>query len=380
MSAPQSRDAALLAAIQQRLDGSDPVALTNFAWFAARAGRTESALAASRRAAALPGAPRAAWRALERLAIGRTDGLTLVAAVGTPRPHTGHEGSPLMAAIAAHRQAALAVAEACYHAALGDDTLAPEAWNGLAVLHEQRAEWVPADEAWERSLSVGARVAAVHNRALAWLRRNQLERCRETLGRHAELVGGSAPLLFLLGYTALLSGDAALARVSIERALQFEPHLARGQFTLGLVHERLGDPEAALAATRRGLLMSPWYLPQVWLLEPQPGQLVELPATDPQSVSGGGMEEVLLDLGRSLLGSGHLGESIAVFDQVLLRDAGHTAALFHRGVVLAKLRRYGEALQDWQVVGETAGDSALAEASRRHAESARQLARLFAGG
>ncbi|HRP08240.1 MAG TPA: tetratricopeptide repeat protein, partial [Gemmatimonadales bacterium] len=326
----------MLAAIQQRLDGSDPVALTNFAWFAARSGRMEPALAAARRAAALPRAPRAAWRALERLAIGRTDGLTLAAPAAAARPHSAHEGSPLVAAVAAHRQAALAVAEACYHAALQDGAHAAGAWNGIAVLHEQRGELSQADEAWNNSLIELPQVAAVHNRALAWLRRGHPEQCRETLGHHSGLVGDSAPLLFLLGYAAFLGGDAALARVSIERALQCDPELARAQFTLGLVHERLGNPDAALAATRRGLLMSPWYLPQVWLLAPsRAGALVEIPATDPQTVTAAGMEEVLLDLGRSLLGNGHLGESIAVFDQVLLRDAGHTAALFHRGVVLA---------------------------------------------
>src|SRR5690606_23648561 len=165
------------------------------------------------------------------------------------------------------------------------------------------------------------------------------------------------------------------------RALEFDADMVRAQFTLGLVHERLGNPDEALAATRRGLLMSPWFIPQVWLLEPRPGlSLVELAATEPQSMSGTEMESVLLDLGRSLLGSGHLGESIAVFDQVLLRDPGHTAALFHRGVVLAKLRRYGEALQDWESVRVTGSDTAIVAASQRHAESARRLARLFAAG
>src|SRR5690606_16879822 len=147
MSSTRSRDAALLAAIQQRLDGSDPVALTNFAWFAARSGRIEPALGAARRAAALPGAPRSAWRALERLATGRTDGLTLVAAQESARSHSGHEGSPLVAAVAAHRQAALAVAEACYLAAFQDQSLTASAWNGLAVLHEQRGELPAADQA-----------------------------------------------------------------------------------------------------------------------------------------------------------------------------------------------------------------------------------------
>jgi tetratricopeptide (TPR) repeat protein len=380
MVAPRPRDAALLSALRRRLDGADPVALTNFAWFAARIGQVAPALDAARRAAALPGAPRAAWRALERLAIGRTDGLVLATVLAESSPRNEHLASPLAAAVAAHRQEAHAVAEACYHAASADPALAAAAWNGLAVLHEQREERVAADQAWQRSL-VHPRAATVHNRALAFLRRGEAQAGRELLAAHAELVGGSAPLLFLMGYTALLAGDAPLARLSIERALALEPDLARAQFTLGLVHERLGRPADALAATRRGLLMSPWYLPQVWLLEPQPGgPLTELAAAEDPSTAGGQAEAVLLALGRSLLEAGHLGESLAVFDQVLLRHPSHTSALFHRGVVLAKLRRYQEALEDWHLVEQADPTHDLAAATRRHAESARRLATLFATG
>ena len=377
MAAPRPRDAALLSALRQRLDGADPVALTNFAWFAARTGRLEPALDAARRAAALPGAPRAAWRALERLAIGRADGLVLATADTEPTARAEVLASPLAAAVSAHRQEAHAVAEACYHAAATDAVLAAAAWNGLAVLHEQREERSAADEAWQRALHE-PRPAAVHNRALALLRRGEAQAGREVLGAHAALVGNSAPLLFLLGYTALMAGDASLARLSIERSLTIEPDLARAQFTLGLVHERLGRPDEALAATRRGLLMSPWYLPQVWLLEPHlGGALIEMAATDDPSAEGAEAEAVLLTLGRSLLEAGHLGESLAVFDQVLMRHPAHTSALFHRGVVLAKLRRYHEALEDWQLVEQADPANDLAAASRRHAESARRLASLF---
>ena len=80
MVAPAPRDGATLNALRQRIDDSDPVALTNYAWFAARAGRIADALEAARRAASLPAAPRAAWRALERLAIGRSDGLLIATA------------------------------------------------------------------------------------------------------------------------------------------------------------------------------------------------------------------------------------------------------------------------------------------------------------
>jgi tetratricopeptide (TPR) repeat protein len=361
----------------QRIDPADPVALGNLAWFAARAGHPSEALGFARRAAALPGAPRATWRALERLAVGRTDGLVLASSSAPGHPSASLP-SPLAAAVAAHRQAAIAVAEACYHAALGDPTLAAAAWNGLGVLHEQRGERRAADEAWRHALDQPS-PTSTHNHALALLRRGDLPAARRAVAQGEVTMGGHAPLLFLAGYLAFLDGDPATASLTLERALAIEPDLARAQFTLGLVHQRLGRIDAALVAIRRGLLLSPWYAPQVWLLESQPGAMpVELAGSAPGEPGAGDTDAVMLALGRSLLEAGHLGEALALFDQVLLRRPEHTAALFHRGVVLAKLRRYQEALEDWDVVERAEPDGVLAAASRRHARSARQLAELFA--
>jgi tetratricopeptide (TPR) repeat protein len=378
MAAPRLRDPAVVAALSRRIDPADSVALTNFAWLVARAGHLEAGLRAARRAASLEGAPRASWRALERLAIGRTDGLVLATVSQTPVTADGEDhASRLAAAIAAHRRAALAVAEACYHAALADPTQAASASNGLAVLHEQRGELEAADAAWQQAMEVPA-IATIHNRALAWLRRGDRPRGRELLATHWSLVTTAAPLLFLEGYAALLDGDLASAREATEAALDLDPDLARAQFTLGLIYERLDRHADALAAIRRALLMSPWYLPQVWLLHPgTDAPVTELAAGEDHVGETTTSEDVLLSLGRSLLEAGHLGEALAVFDQVLLRRPAHTRALFHRGVVLAKLRRYAEALEDWQVVQEHDEGGTLASASARHAVSARRLADLF---
>lgn len=379
MAVSRPGPAGLVAALGRRLDPADPVALTNLAWFAARAGDLATALQLARRAAALPGAPRAAWRTLERLAVGRTDGLVL-AVPATHRPPPGSLPSPLAAAVAAHRQGASAVAEACYQTATADPTLASAAWGGLAVLHEQRGERLAADEAWRAALASPS-AAALHNRALALLRRGQLGAARTLLAEHEPRVAREAVLRFLVGFLALLDRDPAMASVALERTLELDPDLARAQFTLGLVYHQLGRLDAALVATRRGLLLAPWYVPQVWLLEAQPGATpVELAAGDEAGAGIGKSDEVMLALGRSLLEAGHLGEALALFDQVLARRPGHTAALFHRGVVLAKLRRYDEALEDWANVDRAEPEGPLAAASRRHARSARQLADLFAVG
>ncbi len=379
MATPEGPEAARIAALRRRLGAASPATLTNFAWFAARRGSDAAAIEAVREAVSQPGAPRAAWQTLERLVTGRTDGLLL-----TPASATRHApvdissgASALAAAVAAHREGALAVAETCYLAALAVSPLAAAASDGLAVLHEQRHEQDAANSAWQRAIAGGAPWAA-HNHALALLRRGEVPAARRAMAQALTTAAPAAALYALAGYAALLDGAAAEALSSLEVAVELEHDLARAHFTLGLAHDRLGHPAAALAATRRGLLLSPWYLPQVWLLTPVPGSPpVELPAGSERPGASDGTDEVLLALGRSLLETGHLGESLAVFDQVLVRDPAQPAALFHRGVVLAKLRRYDEALADWEAVDRTDPESPLGAMSRRHARSARQLAALF---
>jgi tetratricopeptide (TPR) repeat protein len=373
--APHSvRDAALIGALARRLNPADPVAQTNLAWFAARSGELEAALAAARRAAAVPGAPGTAWHTLERLAAGRTDGLLLVGAHGGSRSAALTPGIRLDAAVAAHRQGALAVAEVCYQAELAESPELGDAWNGLAVLHEQRGEHHAADAAWQRAL-VSPTLVAVHNRALALMRRGQGHAAQQYLVDHPLLRSSSAQLLALAGYLALLNDQPRQALPWLERAVGIDPHLARAQFTLGLVCDRLQLHQQSLVATRRGLLLSPWFMPQVWLLAISDGTVTEIPVAG--DGDGAATDDVLLALGRSLLETSHLGEALAVFDQVLRRLPSHPAALFHRGVVLAKLRRYSEALDDWHQVQVADPGGPLGAVSERHAESARRLADLF---
>ncbi|HEY4322098.1 MAG TPA: tetratricopeptide repeat protein [Gemmatimonadales bacterium] len=375
MPAARSRDAQIVAALGRRLAAADATTLTNFAWFAARRGAHPAALEAARRAVTHGDAPRAAWRALERLAAGRTDGMLLTADAAEPAAPEPPR-NPLAAAVSAHAQGQLAVAEACYLAALPQDALAAAASNGLAVLHEQRRERAAADAAWQHSVAEG-NVAGRHNQALAMLRRGLPHRARANLAPLVVGAGAPAVLRFLAGYAALADQDPHAAI-----AILTTPGLdesARAQFTLGLACERLGRHDEALVAIRRALLMSPWYAPQVWLLQATAdAALTEIPADLGESGALAHTADVLLSLGRSLLQTGHLGEALAVFDQVLTQQPSEPAALFHRGVVLAKLRRYGEALDDWERAGQADPASELGDASLRHARSARQLATLFA--
>jgi tetratricopeptide (TPR) repeat protein len=378
MPAARLRDAQVVAALGRRLGHADPTTLSNFAWFAARRGERGGALEAARAAAAMPNAPRAAWRALERLAAGHSDGM-LLADAGRENREPSSAGSPLAAAVAAHSQLEFAVAEACYRTALQHPPLASAAWNGLGVLHEQRRERAAADAAWQRSVAAG-NVAAMHNQALAMLRRGFPHRARVMLAPILENAGAPLSLRFLAGYAALNDQDPAAAMPIIAAVVADDPQSARAHFTLGLIYERLGRHADGLAAIRQALLLSPWYLPQVWLVEPAAHvPSIELPVDNGEPGTPAHTDDVLLSLGRSLLQTSHLAEALAVFDQVLMHQPSQAAALFHRGVVLAKLRRYEEALEDWEIVGRADPASELADASRRHARSARQLASLFAG-
>lgn len=378
MPAARLRDAQIVAALRRRLGPADAATLSNFAWFAARRGEQQVALESARSAVAMPDAPRAAWRALERLAAGRSDDLLLADAGGEDRGHASI-GNPLAAAVASHRQLELGVAEACYRAALQQPGQAAAAWNGIGILHEQRRERVAADSAWETAAAAG-NIAAIHNRALAALRRGLPHRARMLLAPIVAHPDAPASLRFLAGYAALNDQDPAAALPFIRGVIADDAESARAHFTLGLIHERLGEHAEALAAIRRALLLSPWYLPQTWLVEEHagtPAVELQVDATEPGAAAH--TDDVLLSLGRSLLQTAHLGEALAVFDQVLVNQPSQAAALFHRGVVLAKLRRYDEALEDWEVVSREDGSGELADASRRHARSARQLATLFAG-
>lgn len=381
MPAARLRDAQIVAALRRRLERADATTLTNFAWFAARRGERQAALDAVRAAVAMPQAPGAAWRALERLAAGHADGLLLTAA-GSDDRDAPHAGSPLAAAIAAHRGGEAPVAEACYRMAMQQPALASAAWNGLGVLHEQRRERAAADNGWREAVALGS-VAAAHNAALAMLRRGFPHRARTMLAPWLERADAPRSLMFLCGYAALSDQDPVAAMPLVAAVVAAEPDSARAHFTLGLTYERLGRHVDALAAIRRALLLSPWYVPQVWLLDGGKGAdspLVELPVEHEDASNATHTDDVLLSLGRSLLQMSHFGEALAVFDQVLVHQPSQAAALFHRGVVLAKLRRYEEALEDWEVVGRNDPESELGDASRRHARSARQLASLFAGG
>ncbi|MDH4131588.1 MAG: tetratricopeptide repeat protein, partial [Gemmatimonadota bacterium] len=101
--------------------------------------------------------------------------------------------------------------------------------------------------------------------------------------------------------------------------------------------------------------------------------LVDLLLADPYEL------RALLLLGRSLLDEGRPGRALEALDRLLKFNPGEDSALFHRGIALARLRRYREAVHAWEDVVRTDPAGAFAQAARHHARSARDLAHIFAG-
>jgi regulator of sirC expression with transglutaminase-like and TPR domain len=89
--------------------------------------------------------------------------------------------------------------------------------------------------------------------------------------------------------------------------------------------------------------------------------------------------DALLLLARALLDDQRPDRAIEALDRVLKFDPDHEAALFHRGVALARIRRYGDAVRAWERVVQVEPSGPYAQAARTHARSARDLAHIFAG-
>jgi len=146
---------------------------------------------------------------------------------------------------------------------------------------------------------------------------------------------------------------------------------------------RRGETQAALDAAQAALAMpaaprAAWRALECLAVDQVDAMLLTADDVEPAARAPSESAEALLSRGRSLLQSANLSGALSVFDQVLTQHPANAAARFHRGVVLAKFRRYDEALDDWEAVDRAAPTTDLREASRRHARSARQLASLFA--
>ncbi len=176
--------------------------------------------------------------------------------------------------------------------------------------------------------------------------------------------------------TALSQRLAAADPATLTNFAWFAARRGGMRLALEAARRAAGGPDAPAAARRAVERLSAGRTDGLLLcVTPPPAGATPSPAPSEADVAA----DTLLDQGRSLLAAGSLDQALVRFDQLLARDPAAMSALFHRGVVLAKLRRYREALHAWEAVGHADPHGPLGAMSRRHARSARELASLFRG-
>ena len=193
-----------------------------------------------------------------------------------------------------------------------------------------------------------------------------------------------ADILQLEGDIAADMGDVEAARESYEGALLLNPRFAQVHFNLGGIHEADEDWKLAERCYRAALEALPTFveaalaLARVYRITGHPrtavNLLADVLANDPSDLSA------LLALGHSLLDDGRLEASLQTFRRILAYDAEHVGAHFFTGVVLARLHRYGEAIEQWERVVSIAPDGPFAREARNHARSALDLQHIFKTG
>ncbi len=203
----------------------------------------------------------------------------------------------------------------------------------------------------------------------------------EYLDRARSRAPQRADILKLVGDIAADMGDVDAAQQAYEGALDLEPRFAQVQVDLGRLYEARNDLKAAERSYRAALEILPTLteaslaLARVYRLSKLPRMavnlLVEALKTDPSDT------EALLALGQSLLDGGKAEQAIEAFERVLTFDDGHVGAHFYRGIAAARLRRYTEALREWELVMGLEPDGSLAREARKHARSALDLKHIF---
>ena len=323
MPAARTRDAQIVAALRRRLGPADATALSNFAWFAARRGehgsraRCRSRGGGDARCAARGVArPRAARRrAHRRHAARRRRYRTRRGGTVRQSARGGDRGAPAAASWPSPRRA-IARRWTIRHSRRA-------AWNGLAVLHEQRRERAAADGAWQQAIAAGS-VAAVHNQALAMLRRGFPHRARSVLAPW--LAGPERRSRRCNSWQDTPRSPTRMPqrrwRCSRRRWPSIPSRRARSSRLAWHASASTGTT-MRLTAIRRALLLSPWYRAAGLAARARRRcrRSSNCRSTAAMLRATAHTDDVLLSLGRSLLQTAHLGEALAVFDQVLVQPS-----------------------------------------------------------
>ena len=193
---------------------------------------------------------------------------------------------------------------------------------------------------------------------------------------------GRADLHKLQGDIAVKVGDKAGALAAYRSALQLDRGYVQVWLDLGRVHEEKEELSEARKAYERALDALPTFHEAALALADllrRSGhvraaivRLAEMLEQDPYDLLA------LLLLGRALLDDKRDPQALEAFQRALKFDPDQVEALFQLGVALARLHRYGEAVQAWEKVTRTDPAGPFAQAARAHARTALDLKHIFA--
>ena len=191
-----------------------------------------------------------------------------------------------------------------------------------------------------------------------------------------------ADLHKLQGDVALRIGDKAGALEAYRSALELDDGYVQVWLDLGRLHEEKEEWGDAQQAYERALDVLPTFHEAALALADllrRSGQvrhavtrLAELLEQDPYDLPA------LLLLGRALVDDKRDEQALEAFRRALKFDPEQVEALFQQGVVLARLHRYGEAVQAWEKVTRIEPGGPFAQRARIHARTALDLQHIFA--
>src|SRR5437870_2391525 len=193
---------------------------------------------------------------------------------------------------------------------------------------------------------------------------------------------GRADLHKLQGDIAVKVGDKAGALAAYRSALELDRGYVQVWLDLGRLHEEKEELSEARKAYERALDVLPTFHEAALALADllrRSGhvraaivRLAEMLEQDPYDLLA------LLLLGRALLDDKRDPQALEAFQRALKFDPDQVEALFQLGVALARLHRYGEAVQAWEKVTRTDPAGPFAQAARAHARTALDLKHIFA--
>ncbi|HEV2751672.1 MAG TPA: tetratricopeptide repeat protein [Gemmatimonadales bacterium] len=191
-----------------------------------------------------------------------------------------------------------------------------------------------------------------------------------------------ADLHKLQGDVALRIGDKAGALDAYRAALELDAGYVQVWLDLGRLHEDKEEWADAQRAYERALDVLPTFheaalaladlLRRSGRVKQAVVRLAELLEQDPYDLPA------LLLLGRALLDDKRDDQALEAFRRALKFDPEQVEALFQQGVALARLHRYGEAVQAWEKVTRIEPGGPFAQRARIHARTALDLQHIFA--